>query len=417
MSLSLVRLLVALLLLVLIRPGAQAKERPMLAVLDLVSGGAELTQEELSLLSDVSRAEARRVLGGAYTIITQESIQQLLKAHGKTLEQCQGECETETGKLLGAEVVVSGRLVKAFGAYKANLKLHRTEPPELLDARVLTVNTLPGLEGAVRQGTAQILSSLLPAGARGASRTSSRRAQPRAEESLERTANEMARALAKRARDQAAKRAAKEAAERAEREAAEREAKRAAQRAARERAARRASARAQSGPPERCEDRSHHCVRWIEEDVWASVGLGPTTVQGDPAEVTGFSAVFEFFKLRYPYTHDSFLLTKIGALMMPSAITEQDVETRVSWASVAVGWGFASDSVTGYELSLGAASGDLSEDGASSPLVGPVVSLGIIWQISGVPWRMGLLAATLGNGSLAAPRTAVMTNWNIGVEF
>ncbi len=150
----------ALLLLSVVTPPTHAEPRPMLAVLDFVSAGADVTETELSLLTDVSRAEARRTLGSAYTIITQESIQQLLKAHGKTLEQCQGECETETGKLLGAELVVSGRVMKAFGKLKVNLKLHRTDPPELIDARVLTVDTLPELESGVKEATSGVLSAL-----------------------------------------------------------------------------------------------------------------------------------------------------------------------------------------------------------------------------------------------------------------
>lgn len=150
----------ALVLLSTFTAPAQAEPRPMLAVLDFVSAGADVTDHELSLLSDLSRAEARRTLGSAYTIITQESIQQLLKAHGKTLEQCQGECETETGKLLGAELVVSGRVMKAFGRLKVNLKLHRTDPPELLDARVITVATLPELETAVTEATSRVLLAL-----------------------------------------------------------------------------------------------------------------------------------------------------------------------------------------------------------------------------------------------------------------
>ena len=292
MSLPLLRLLGVLLVLVVISPGAQSKERPMLAVLDFASGGAELTQEELSLLSDVSRAEARRVLGGAYTIITQESIEQLLKAHGKTLEQCQGSCETETGKLLGAELVVSGRLVKAFGAYKANLKLHRTEPPELLDARVLTVNTLPALEGAVRQGTAQILASLAPASSKTTSAPSrptapnpSTTTRPSTREALERTERDMARSLAqrtssrtsqkearKRALDAAAKKAAKKSARKAAKKSARKAARKVAKRTARSRVKKATRARPkraakQQGKPARCQGIPWTCIGWIEDGV------------------------------------------------------------------------------------------------------------------------------------------------------
>jgi hypothetical protein len=412
------------LLLGVFAPAAQAQERPMLAVLDFASGGAELTDEELSLLSDISRAEARRVLGSAYTIITQESIQQLLKAHGKTLEQCQGECETETGKLLGAELVVSGRLVKAFGAYKANLKLHRTDPPELLDARVLTVDTLPGLEGAVKQATAEILASLAPAPTPAASSKPSapKPSAPKTtstRETLQRTAKEMAKSLAKRsakrASDKAAtKRAAKRLARATMKKAAKKLAKKkAARKAAKKKAVFLAAARQAAAKRKR----TSGSPDWIHESVWLTVQVGPGTIQGDPPEATDVSALFEFLKLRFPLGGTAFWFTNLGAFMMPSATSAQDITMSLQYGSLGLGLGFALDDDLGFEMSVSGANGELDEDGVVSSQRGVMGSAALIWRIEGVPYRLGVMAASLDSGDSSALRTSVVSNWSVGIEF
>jgi hypothetical protein len=140
--------------------------KPLVAVLDFSESRTGLHADELSVLGDVSRGAALRALGHQYDVITRENLVDLLKAHGKNLSQCSGECETETGRLLGAELVVSGRIVKAFGKYKVNLKVHRTDPPALLGAEMMTADDHGGLEEAVRVGTLRVLSTV--SGARAA---------------------------------------------------------------------------------------------------------------------------------------------------------------------------------------------------------------------------------------------------------
>jgi formylglycine-generating enzyme required for sulfatase activity len=117
---------------VLVTSSAFAVERPLLAVLDFEAPRAGLSEDEVVELSELARAEALDQLGGRYDIITRENLVDLLKSHGKTLEKCQGECETETGRLIGADVVVSGAVRKAFGAYTVVLKAHSTSPPKVL---------------------------------------------------------------------------------------------------------------------------------------------------------------------------------------------------------------------------------------------------------------------------------------------
>jgi hypothetical protein len=135
-------------------------ERPLVAVLDFQEVQSGLAPHEVELLADISRGEALDHLGGGYNIITRENLLDLLKAHGTDLAQCQGACETETGRLIGADYVLSGSIVKAFGAFKVNLKLHRTQPPELLGAEVMTAQSQGEIETEVRAATSAVLSAL-----------------------------------------------------------------------------------------------------------------------------------------------------------------------------------------------------------------------------------------------------------------
>ena len=149
-----------LVLVALVGVAAPAAARPLVAVLDFSESRTGLHKEELAVLGDVSRGEALRSLGHAYDVITRENLIDLLKSHGKSLAKCSGECETETGRLLGAELVVSGRVVKAFGKFKVNLKVHRTDPPSLLGAEMMTASEPEDLERAVREGTAKVLAAV-----------------------------------------------------------------------------------------------------------------------------------------------------------------------------------------------------------------------------------------------------------------
>ncbi len=147
-----------------------AQDRPLVAVLDFAESNSGLKRHELQLLTDLARGTALEVVGGTYDIITRENLVDLLRAHGKTLEQCKGECETETGRLIGAEVVVSGRIVKAFGALQVSLKVHRTSPPKLLGTKVTKAKRKNGLERAVQDGVRALLIGLAARPADGGSR-------------------------------------------------------------------------------------------------------------------------------------------------------------------------------------------------------------------------------------------------------
>jgi len=134
----------ALLLLALVAPGrAQSSER--LAVLEFTSDGS-VTDSQLSFIADRVRGEALRVLGSEHwKVMTRENMLVLLGANVEQLESCIGECEVETGRLLGAHRVVAGSAMIFGTRYTVMLKLYETDGGELLATQELTAADLDEL--------------------------------------------------------------------------------------------------------------------------------------------------------------------------------------------------------------------------------------------------------------------------------
>ena len=75
-------------------------------------------------------------------VMTRESTETLLKASGREMSDCQGECEVETGRRLGADYVVSGRISKVGSRLALTLRLHSTSEARLLrSAEALAAST------------------------------------------------------------------------------------------------------------------------------------------------------------------------------------------------------------------------------------------------------------------------------------
>ena len=157
---------------------AQAKERPLLAVLDFDVVDSGLNSREATALTEDVRKVALEVLGSRYDIITRENLVDLLKSHGKTLERCQGECETETVRLIGAELVVTGGVARVFGQYKLTLKIHQTDPPKLLAIQDATTKQMDALPRLLNKASEKLFEEAVPSGRVRTGRRASRRPAP-----------------------------------------------------------------------------------------------------------------------------------------------------------------------------------------------------------------------------------------------
>jgi len=84
----------------------------------------------------------------------------LLKATGKDLAQCEGECEVETGRKIGADLVISGEMLRVGSSLKMSLKLHETHQGRLLAGSVATGRDIDELDRQASKAVDELCSAL-----------------------------------------------------------------------------------------------------------------------------------------------------------------------------------------------------------------------------------------------------------------
>src|SRR5438876_3422818 len=119
---------------------------------------------DAAYLSDQVRSAVKETLPQA-KVITRENMLVLLQASGKKLEECEGECEVDTGRRIGADLVVSGELLRFGTQYKLNMKLHDTRSGELISGAVASGATADELDKALRPAVEKLVASLRSAAA------------------------------------------------------------------------------------------------------------------------------------------------------------------------------------------------------------------------------------------------------------
>lgn len=97
-------------------------------------------------LADTVRTAA---LDAGAKVMTRENMLVLLKSSGKKLEDCEGECEVDTGRRLGADLVVSGEVLKFGSKYKLDLRMHDTASGQLVSAAQASGKSLDDLDDAI----------------------------------------------------------------------------------------------------------------------------------------------------------------------------------------------------------------------------------------------------------------------------
>src|SRR6059058_5901078 len=138
-------------------------EGKMLSVLELHNklAGADKSAVDAAYLSDRIRAEVLDAKLGV-KVMTRENMFVLLQAQGKSLENCEGECEVDTGRRLGADYVVSGDLLRVGASLKATLKLHDTHSGTLLGAVSASGVDVEALDGNLPAAVKRLVEPLVP---------------------------------------------------------------------------------------------------------------------------------------------------------------------------------------------------------------------------------------------------------------
>ncbi len=139
------------------RSEAPTHPRLKLAVLELRNSEG-ITPDEAAYLTDRVRDSAARLLPvGDCLVMSRESMAALLPA-GADLSGCSaGDCEVEAGRMVGADYIVTGEILKFDGALRLNLKAHHCESGALLGGESVAGAKLTALEAGLDRGANRLL--------------------------------------------------------------------------------------------------------------------------------------------------------------------------------------------------------------------------------------------------------------------
>jgi TolB-like protein len=140
------------------QPAAAQKLSGKLAVLELRNFTKDLTRENAQYFTDLVRTAALKAQP-QLQVMTRENLLVLLQASGKDLANCEGECEVDTGRRIGADQIVSGEIQKVGTKYKLTLRLHDTHEGRLLASTQASGKTIDELDTDAQRAAQELLAA------------------------------------------------------------------------------------------------------------------------------------------------------------------------------------------------------------------------------------------------------------------
>ena len=139
------------------QPAARAKR---LAVLEFAGG--DLSAKGLEYVTDRVRGEALKYHPRpGWVVMTRESMLVLISANrGECLKE--GECEVETGRNIGADLVVVGKVVRLGSKVRLTMASYDTHSGALLRTAEVAAGDVDGLVEGLPQGCRDLLASARP---------------------------------------------------------------------------------------------------------------------------------------------------------------------------------------------------------------------------------------------------------------
>jgi hypothetical protein len=125
-------------------------------VLELRNFTRDLTRENAQYFTDVVRGAALKTQP-QLEVITRENLIVLLQASGKDLASCEGECEVDTGRRIGADLIVSGEIQKLGPLYKMSLRMHETREGRLISSSIASGASIVELDQGAQKAAQELL--------------------------------------------------------------------------------------------------------------------------------------------------------------------------------------------------------------------------------------------------------------------
>jgi hypothetical protein len=141
------------------RRSAWLPEGGKVAVLDFRAFTGRVSPDNLLYFTDLVRGAC---LGAAprLEVMTRENLLVLLQSTGKDLSNCEGECEVDTGRRIGADLIVSGDIHELGSLLKLALRLHETRSGRLLMATQASGKSIEELDANAQDAARALFAPL-----------------------------------------------------------------------------------------------------------------------------------------------------------------------------------------------------------------------------------------------------------------
>ena len=121
----------------------------------------QVSTEEIHYLTNEMRRVAGFLPSSEFLVMTKESIEVLIDPN-KSLEDCIGVCEVETGRLLGANWILTGEVIRFGKSLRVSVKLHDTKSGQYLAGESLKGKQVEDLELPIQQSTLKLIYQISP---------------------------------------------------------------------------------------------------------------------------------------------------------------------------------------------------------------------------------------------------------------
>ena len=135
-------------------------ELQRVAVLELTNRAPQLvTEDEVKYLTNELRTVASNLPRDQYLVLTKESLEVLNDPKLK-LEDCIDACEVKVGRLIGAQWIITGEVMRFGTSLRVSLKLHQTETGQFIKGASLKGKTVEELEETLNQSALGLIKAV-----------------------------------------------------------------------------------------------------------------------------------------------------------------------------------------------------------------------------------------------------------------
>jgi hypothetical protein len=121
----------------------------------------KVTKDEIEYLTNLIRSSLSSLPKQHFLVMTKENIETMIP-QGKSIEDCMGSCEVETGRLLNAHWIITGEMIKFGKSMRITVKLHNSQSGNFVGSSSAKGSDIEDFEQSIQKLALDLLYKMLP---------------------------------------------------------------------------------------------------------------------------------------------------------------------------------------------------------------------------------------------------------------